>query len=188
MKRKLNPREKVMIVLLAVLAIVAYRFIGGDGIGFGGSPQEEKPAKDFGEPPVVRMDLLELDREGFDPAGRNLFAYYVPPPPPRKAPPRVAPPPRKPPPPRQQPAPPPPQREVKPRAPRPDFSYLGYFGPKDARIAAFDTGSEVYVAREGDLVGKQYKLVAFKHEAVELAYTDPRWEGQTTELQKAGAK
>jgi len=189
MKRRLTTREKVMIGLLAVASIVLYRMMAGDGIGFGGVAPDETKALEFGEAPEVRMDMLARAAAEFDESGRNLFAYYVPP---RKA----APPPRreipKPPPvqrrdPKPPPPPPPPP---KPTAPAPGFQYLGYLGPKDARIAFFDPGNEepILLARVGDVLEKRFRLLGFTHDAVKLGYTEDQWQGRTTELQMAGLR
>jgi len=186
-KRSLNNREKVLGVLLLVAAVIAYKALTGDGIGFG--PANEKPAEDrvFGEPPVVRMDLLAQNREGFDATGRNLFSYYVPPPPPKRY---VAP---APPPPtqavkRERPKPPPPPPPSQPQAPAPRFAYLGYLGPKDEKIAVFDGDDGVMLARVGDTVEDKFRLTEFKHESVMMAYTDEKWEGRTTELKLMGLR
>ena len=187
MKRKLSGREKTMIVLLAVAAVIGYRLMSGDGIGSGAGSRDDQETRDFGDPPVVRMDLLTANQDEFDPAGRNLFAYYVPPAPPPRPAPR---PPRRPlPPPRAFTPPPAPSAPVRPVAPKPNFNYLGYLGPKDARIAVFDSKTEgVKLARVGDLVRNDFRLLEFKHEGVTLGYTDARWQGATAELLMAGAK
>ena len=185
MPRKLSAREKVMIGVLAVAAVAFYRWQGG-GIGFGApTAGADADPLDLPEPPVVRMDLLAQGTAELDAAGRNLFDYYTPPrrpppkPPPRK--PRVVPAEIKPPP------PPPPPR--KPLPPEPKFHYLGYMGPKDAKIAAFDGGDGVIIARAGDVVSDtQFRLKAFRYQAVVLEYLDEKFKGKTTELQLKGVR
>lgn len=184
--RKLFAREKVMLGGLVVAALVFLRWQAG-GIGFGapGAVAEAEPL-DLGQPPVVRMDLLARAPADFGSDGRNLFDYYTPPPKPVKKKPKpevkprvVAP---KPPPP-----PPPPRREPGPPAPK--FHYLGSLGPKEARIAAFDDGEGVVIARAGDVVpDTQFRVKAFKHQAVLLEYLDEKFKGQTTELQLKGVR
>ena len=190
MKRKLTSREFVMIGLLAVAALVAFRMMTGKGIGFGGGGEKEPEVREFGEAPVVRMDLLARAGATFDRGGRNLFDYYTPPPPPRPKPkPR---PPR----PQQQPnpiakqAPAPPPKPLAPTPPAPRFNYLGYLGPKDAKIAVFDDGKTdgVMLARVGDVVQDDFRVIEFKNNSVKMAYTEKKWEGHTTELKLLGLR
>jgi len=175
--------------MLIVAAVIGYRAMTGDGIGFGGpGAQQDAEDRDFGQPPVVRMDLLSQDREDFDPLGRDLFAYYVPPPPPKKYQPPPPPPPT---PKRQLPPPPPPPTTPKPAAPTaplPNFTYLGFFGPKDRKIAAFDGDDGVMLATIGEVVEKQFRLSEFKHDSVVMTYTDEQWDGRTTELKLVGLR
>lgn len=186
MARKLSTREKIMVGGLVLAAIAFYRWQGG-GIGFGAEPEKvaAKPP-DFGTAPVVRMDLLAQGPTAFDVSGRNLFDYYTPPvkaPPRRPKPPPVARPKILPKP----PPPPPPPRKLGPPAPK--FHYLGFVGPKDGKIAAFDFGDEVFLARTGDEVQDSgLRLRAFRHEAVVLEYLDEQFKGQTTELQLKGLR
>ncbi len=187
MSRKLTSREKVMVGLLAVAAVVFYRWQGG-GIGFGTATADaDAEVPNFPEPPVVRMDLLARGTAELDAAGRNLFDYYTPPPKPApKPPPRMKPverPAVKPPP----PPPPPPRRPPGPPAPK--FHYLGSLGPKQGKIAAFDGGDGVVLARAGDVVpDTQFRLKAFRYQAVQLEYLDEQFQGQTTELQLKGVR
>ncbi len=186
MRRKLSAREKVMIVFLAVAALVFYRWQAGD-IGFGApTASADADPLDLPEPPVVRMDLLARNTPVFDADGRNLFDYYTPPRKPARKPPptkrkEVERPPKPPPP------PPPPPRKQGPPAPK--FQYLGSLGPKEAKIAAFDAGEGVFIARAGDVVpDTQFRLKAFRHQAVLLEYLDEQFKGQTTELELKGVR
>jgi hypothetical protein len=188
MMRKLSTREQVMIGVLAVAAVIAYRALSGDGIGFGGAPPEEnEEARVFGEPPAVRVDLLARGGADFDRLGRNLFDYYTPPPEPVKRKPRPAPPPPKPTP-RPTPPPPKPRAAPAPKAPAPQFEYLGYLGPKDEKIAVFDKGEGVMLAKIGDVVEEEFRLAEFKHDSVMMGYTDQRWEGMKAELKLKGLR
>jgi hypothetical protein len=187
-KRKLSNREKVLIVVLGVAGVIAYRALSGDGIGFGGgAASDAEEARNFGEAPLVRMDLLARTTAEFDRKGRNLFDYYTPP---RKVvqQPRPKRPVVQPPPPREVPKPPPPPPTTVARAPNPPFQYLGFLGPKDEKIAVFDDNEDVLLARIGDVVQDGFRLVEFKHDAVMLAYTDQKWQGQTTELKLMGLR
>jgi len=188
MKRKLSTREFVMIGLLAVASVLAFRMMTGDGIGFGGGGEKEAEVREFGEAPVVRMDLLARERATFDRAGRNLFDYYTPPPPPRKPVVHQAPKPRVKPKPTPKQAPAPPPKPPPPKPPSPGFNYLGYLGPKDAKIAVFDDGKTdgMILARIGDVVQDDFRVMEFKHDSVKMAYTQKKWEGHTTELKLKG--
>ena len=185
--RKLSTREKVMIVGLAAAAVFFYRWQVG-GMGFGApTADQDADSLDLPEPPLVRMDLLAQGTVEFDEAGRNLFDFYTPPPKPApKPPPRQKPverPAVKPPP----PLPPPPRRPPGPPAPK--FHYLGSLGPKQGKIAAFDGGDGVVLARAGDVVpDTRFKLKAFRYQAVVLEYLDEQFKGQTTELQLKGVR
>ena len=91
--KQLKPREKFLIgLLMAVGVVVLYIQLGGDNPFVGDTAVAGEPLPPVGESPIVRMDLLAVDAEPYDPSGRNLFAYYVPPkPPPKKRPPRKPP-------------------------------------------------------------------------------------------------
>lgn len=184
--RPLETREKVLIGVLAVVALAVWFGLGGEGLGFGTTDTQESTWGDpLGEPPQVKMGLLARNAEGYDPGGRNLFSYYVPPPPKRAAPP--PPPPREPP--RRTPVTPPPrrdpiQRPVTQGPPKPNFDYIGFIGPKDDRIAVFSDRDEVFVARVGETVQEQFKLQEFGYETVVLGYVSGSYQGQTAELKK----
>lgn len=186
MSRKLTAREKLLIGVLAVGGAFALYTLRGDALGLGGPADDgafvEPPD---GEPPVVRMDLLARAAQDFSEGGRNLFDYYTPPPPP--PPPRVVLPPPppvkverpKPPPPRE-PGPPPP-----PKPPFPNFKYLGFLGPKDARIAVFevdDMENPQVLAGVGDVVQKEFRLKEFRYESVVFGYTNELFADRTAEL------
>lgn len=187
--RKLTSREKVLIGVLCVGGILGLRFLSGDGGLFVTREEEKEASRLLGDPPVVRVDLLERSPEPFDPKGRNLFAYYVPP----RPEPVYVPPPK---PvvveraePRELPKPPPPPPPVTPKPPEPKFRYIGYIGPKDNLFAAFDLGGEdPELRRVGELVTDQFRLAGFEHRAVKLTYTDERWTGQSAELALSGKR
>jgi hypothetical protein len=171
-----------------VAGVIAYRALSGDGMGFGGGADEQtEEPRVFGEAPVVRMDLLARAAEGFEAGGRNLFDYYTPPPPPRPKP-KPKPPPPKPKPRRTPPQPPPPPPTAVVKAPPPEFHYLGYLGPKEEKIAVFDGGDGVMLARIGDVIEDEFRLVEFSHDSVTMAYTDQQWKGMTTELKLKGLR
>jgi hypothetical protein len=184
--RKPTGREYFFIVVLAAFGIgyLAYR---DDGRLFGGGRDEQKKSGAFGIAPIVRMAQLAARTEDYNPRGRNLFEYYTPPPPPRKEPAQRAAPPKP-----QSKAPvsrPAPTRrvEAKPvnaglRPPNINLTYLGYLGPKDDKIAVFEDGEDMLLARAGEIVHKDFTVVEFKFESVVMGYVDTRFKEMTTEL------
>jgi len=187
-KRKLTLREKILSGLLVASALLVYRYWGSEGINFGARLDTAPDERALGAPPRVRMDLLEQGATGFDPRGRNLFDYYTPPPPPRAM--VYAPPP---PPVHVVATPPPPPPTYAPREtvvppPLPAFQYLGYIGPKDAKIAIFDAGKGTILKRTGEVVQEEFRLLEFRHDGVTLGYTNAKWKSQTTELKQQAAR
>lgn len=185
MARRITGREYFLIAVLVAAGGIAYYTMRGPG-GASSDGDETTAASDLGDPPVVQMTRLTGTTEDYDPQGRDLFKYYTPPPPPPPAPPQ------------RKVAAPPPQREVKPPPPRPTtpevrgpstpqppripFQYIGLLGPKDSRIAVFEQGEEILVARAGEVLNDQFRVVEFKYEAVVMGYTDKRFSDKTTEL------
>ena len=187
--RKLNTREYVLIVLLGVVAVFLFYYNRDAGLGGRQSDDLAGEDLDFGDPPWVRLDRLVAQLDGYDAGGRDLFKYYTPPPPKRE---QVKPPPRR------EPVERPPRPAVQRERPRPvdtgpkppaiNFSYLGYLGPKDKKIAVFEDGDQVTLARAGDVVKDHFRVVEFGFEAVVMGYVDERFKDQTSEIrQKAGA-
>lgn len=183
---KLSKREYVLLAVLAVAVILVLWFNRDSGL-FGGAEATADDEPLPGDAPVVEMARLVGEPESYDARGRNLFQYYVPPPPKRPARQPVKPPERK-------KVTPPPQRPTttrearKPpaaRPPAPSFKYLGFLGPKDAKLAVFEESEELELVAVGDVVKKQFRLIEFKYEGVLLGYTDRRFTGQTTELKQS---
>jgi hypothetical protein len=184
--RKLSGREKAWLALLGTAGSLGlvYR-MGGEGSIFRGADKPaEPPAPAYGDPPVVQMELLASFQRDYNPRGRDLFQYYVPPPPP-PPPVQYIPPPPPPPPPIQAPQPtvrrpsgPPPD----PPPPVPGFIFLGYIGPKQDKIAVFEEGQEIVLARVGEVVQNRFRVVEFKFQTVVLGYEEDRYKGKTTEL------
>jgi len=184
MRRKITSREWGMIAFLAAVGLFAIFSRGGRGTasGDGTAGLEEL---DVSLTPVVDMAALNAQPVTYDPEGRSLFKYYEPP---RPQPVRTPPPRptevRKPPP------PPPPQPDREPRErgpatippPKPNFTYLGFFGPKDNKIAVFEDKDDIMLAQTGDVVWDKFIVLDFKYEGVVLGFTEKRFAGQTTEL------
>jgi len=187
--RKLSTREYVLVVLLGVVAV--FLFYYNRDARLGGRESDSLAGEDlkFRTAPLVRLDRLEGQLDGYDAGGRDLFKYYTPPPPKPK---QVKRPPAKPVEerPRPQAVRRPPREPVDtgPKPPAINFTYLGYLGPKDRKIAVFEDGNQVTLARAGEVVKDHFRVVEFGFEAVVMGYVDERFKDQTSELrQKSGA-
>ena len=195
MAKKPTRREIVLLVLLAAVAIivVVYDF-GAAGLGTN-DPNAALDAIQVGEAPTVNLARLSLDPAGYDPQGRDLFAYGSPP--------RVKAPPPPPPKPTKVARPPQQNNRVKrkapvqrkkntapaaARAPQPQFEFLGYLGPKDARVFAFEEGEEIFIAGVGEVVKDDFKVLELQYKTVVLGYVDDKWKGQTAELEMKEAR
>lgn len=187
--RQLSQREFTLLGLLALAGIVLFYFSPKGGIGSSGHESFGDVAK-LGEAPEVHLDRLAGRTDGYDPKGRNLFQFYTPPPP------VVAPPPTPPPTPRPIATPPPvivnrdppAGGHYRPQPPAITLTYLGFLGPKENRIAVFEDGQEMLLAKKGEVVKQQFRVVDFGYETVVMGYVDERFRGETQELpQQAGA-
>ena len=106
--------------------------------------------------PTLRLDLLKVSEDTkYAGSGRNIFRVFVPPPPRPVAPVVVtAPPPGPPPPP-----PPPPINLV----------FYGFATPVGGAKRIFlAQGEDVFIAKEGDIVNRRYKIVHISPNAVEI--------------------
>ena len=188
--RQLSRREYTLLGLLALAGVVLFYFAPKAGIGGAAGHESFGDVAKLGEAPVVNLDRLAGRTDRYDPDGRNLFQYYTPPPP------VVAPPPTPPPTPRPIATPPPVMvnrdppdgRAYRPQPPAINLTYLGFLGPKDNRIAVFEDGQEMLLAKKGEVVKQQFRVVDFGFETVVMGYVDERFRGETQELpQQAGA-
>ena len=182
--RKPTPRETVFLVLLAGVALVSLYYLRGGGRGFGGTGDAGETVALPGDAPVVQLASLEREPGNYDPKGRDLFKYGQPP---RVLRPKVPAPKPQPPRPRNQiPRTPKPTRQMPvdtgPRPPKPNFKYLGYLGPKDNRIAVFEAGENMVLARSGEVVQEKFRVLEFRYETIVMGYTDERFRDKTTEL------
>jgi hypothetical protein len=75
------------------------------------------------------------------------------------------------------PQPPPP-----PQPPVIQFKFLGFVGPPNNRIAAFEENDVTFVAKTGEIVKTQFKIDEIKYESVVISYVNPTFKGQTREL------
>lgn len=210
MARPLNSREKRLLAVLAVagLAFVWWKLSGDTQQATGSTSEQAHLGALKDEPPQVHMDLLAREAALYDGKGRDLFKYAPRPPSPaelrrlraeadaarraeeerrraaeeaaRKAAEEAV---------KQQaylaanPPPPP-----KPQPPVISFKYIGNFGPKESRIVAFEDGKGVFVARVGEVVREQFRVVEIKHNAVVMGYTREEFRSQVKELPLSGGR
>ena len=201
MARKLTTREYVLVFVLVVVgAVVLYWNLQDQERGGGQALDEEKKDSALADAPVVMLALLTKPPEQYDPHGRDLFKYADRPLTAEelearrraeeerqrrlreeaerrrqmqgnraKAQERQ----------KQAKAPPRPTGPVPPRA---AFAYLGYLGPKDDKIAVFERGQKVLLARAGEVVEEQFVVKEINYEVVVLGYTKEQFKNRTTEL------
>jgi hypothetical protein len=206
MARRLTRRESVLLGGL-VAAGAAYLYWGSvreasrlTPVAAGAEPGSLK----F-DPPVVQMALLTRPPEEYDPEGRDLFKYAQRPETAAERRTRAAaeaervrelhrqaeaqrrrdeer---------RKQEAllaevtartPQPPPRPPAPTPPRVNFTYLGYLGPKEDRIAVFEHGDELLLARAGEVIQEHFRIKEIRYQRVVLGYTRDEFKNQTTEL------
>ena len=183
--RKLTSREIFLLVVVAGLGTLGWVYGRGGNLGIGTAGATELDPLSFGDAPKVELARLDLEPEEFNPKARNLFSYFVPPPPVVKTPP-----PRQ----RQEPVrvvtptptvgrtPPRPQRPREIPAPKPTCRYIGHMGQKDRMMAVLECGDEVVLAAKGEVFEKQFKVLDFKYEMLEVGYTAEKWAEKSTEL------
>lgn len=210
MARTLSGREKRLLGTLGAITalFVWWQWSGDSAVAPQGPAAGGATDVAFDDPPRVRMDLLAREAEVYDGKGRDLFKYSPRPPSPselrrlraeaeaarraeeearkraeeeaarraeedarRQA--EIA---RNPPPP------------PKPQPPAITFRYIGNFGPKEQRIVAFDDGKGVFVARVGEVVREQFRVVDVKHNTVVIGYTRPEFQSQVKELPLSGGR
>ena len=210
MARSLSGREKRLLAAFGLVAVLfAWWRLTRDAPGSApGATSDAALAEIRDEPPRVRMDLLAREAALYDGKGRDLFKYSPRPPSPselrrlraeaerqrkmeeearRRAEEEAR---------RQAEAealrqaqiaanPPPPP---KPQPPPITFKYIGNFGPKESRIVAFEDGKGVFVARVGEVVREQFRVVEIKHNAVVMGYTREDFRSQVKELPLSGGR
>ena len=127
--------------------------------------------------PTIREDLLEAVRKvEYKGSSRNIFQVYTPPPPP--------------------PPPPPPAREpvepvnvTPPGPPPPPPIPLKFYGTAQApgnqpRKAFLIEGEEIFIAKEGDVVAKSYRVIRIGPTSIELEDTRSRQRQQLPLLEE----
>ena len=177
---------------MLAIAVFAVAYFGREQVGAGVRDARDKA--DMGivkQYPEVLLSMLSPEIADYDPDGRNLFKYYTPPPkrPTQDKTPKPPPITRNNPPIRNEPVAQrvnPTKVDRGPQVPNMGFDYLGYLGPKDNKIAVFAEGEELLLARIGDVIQKQFKLVDFGYETVVMGYTDDTFKDETKELAQVG--
>jgi len=184
--RKLTRREFVLIGVLVAAGLIVFSSLD-TGIGGGGSKARQDEAGPLGSPPVIYMHAIYAKAEEYGDSNRDLFMYGTPPrpkgqplqavrrPPPTRKPelpkrPVVSPPPR-----------PQPTKKIM-QPPEIHFKYVGYLGPKDGKIAVFADGDDMILARAGDIVKDEFRVLEFRYESILMGYTDGRFRDKTTEV------
>jgi hypothetical protein len=214
---KQRRRELTLGGVLVVLAILLWVQLGrapaGRSAGLsvpGGRPADLSGLKVFNVP----WAALDADRPGYDPSGRNIFQFgVIPPPPPPKLSPQeqaaIAEAQRRAEEERQRqielqrqqeaqrqqevqqqqaiqaalPPPPPP----KPQPPPIAYKFIGYIGPPEAKIAVLHDGTDMVFARQGEVIGKGFRILEIGYESIKFGYTDAQFKGETTTLPMSSA-
>jgi hypothetical protein len=206
MARKLSKREVGLLSFLTVAAVsyLVYVWLQQGSIGrrVDGTAEEKKTAVSKEPPPVVRMDLLARPVDPYDGSGRDLFQYSQRPPSAEEirrlkeeaerrrkeaeeAAKRAAIDAAE----RQK------QQEVAareavlhpppPQPPAINLRYLGVIGPKDDKIVVFEDAGQLLLARRGEVVKDQFRIVDVKWQSVIMGFVRPEFKGQTRELTMA---
>ena len=205
MARRPSQREGYLLAGLGLaLAFWLWRSFGAEAPAVVAAAQRAEAKKDLvlGTAPKVHMDLLERAVVKYDRNGRDLFKYSVRPPSwaqvkqMRAAAAAAA---------KAQkeaeerarllalqrqeedakraeflrlnPPPPPP-----PQPPAITFKFLGFVGPPNNRIAAFEENEATFVAKTGEVVKTQFRIDEIKYESVIISYVNPTFKGQVREL------
>jgi hypothetical protein len=206
MARALTRRELQLVAGLGVVAAVWlwYAWGSSEPPATVAAKKAEAARRDlvFGRVPLVHMEQLDRTVATYDASGRDLFKYSTrppswaevkrlkaeaaaaakaqreaeararllaeqkakedaerqeylrlhPPPPPKPAPPPVM------------------------------FVFIGFVGPPDGRIAAFEQNNELILAKTGDIVKKDFRLEEIRYESVLISFVNPQFKGETREL------
>ncbi len=75
--------------------------------------------------------------------------------------------------------PPPPPKPVPPAI---TFRYSGYLGSEANKMAVLYIGDDMMMARRGDIVERQFKVLDIGYDWVKIGYTDPQFSDQSQKL------
>ena len=59
---------------------------------------------------------------------------------------------------------------------------MGYMGPKDGRLAFFESGKELHMAKEGEVLLKEYRVVKIGYDSVTIGFTRPEFKSDRREI------
>ncbi|HEX6851684.1 MAG TPA: hypothetical protein VF139_09790 [Candidatus Polarisedimenticolaceae bacterium] len=205
MARKLEKREWILLGVLSAVAIWVWMNQGGEEPGPSAAAAAAAKEAARRNAPVIRMDLLAHAEPTAEGGMRDLFKFEARPPSPaevrrqqelerqrqlalkkqqeeearlakerelalaRQREEEL----------RNPKPPPPPPEPVPPAIP---FQYIGLLGPKDAKIGVFEEGKDIVIARVGETVRDQFRLVELKHDAAIIGYTRTEFRNKTKEL------
>ncbi len=88
-----------------------------------------------------------------------------------------------PPPPAEDPTPKPPSPPPKPTAPAINFKLMGMMGPTDRKFGVFLDGDKVMMARKGEVLLGQFRVLAIGPESAEIGFVDPAFKDEKRKLQ-----
>ncbi len=81
-------------------------------------------------------------------------------------------------------APPPPPREpAKPVAPDFPYKFIGLLGESDSRIAIFVDDQDFILAKEGEDVKEDFRIMRIGYDTLQIGYTDPQFKEESRILQ-----
>lgn len=159
-----NKKKTVLAIVLLVVAValIAYQFTGNEASQAPGTAPATGGAKPGVKPhlvarsldPTLRFDLLKSSEDvTYKGNGRNIFSSAAPPP---ETPPQA-----------QTPL----KQEAPPPAPPPriDLKFYGFEGGKSGAKRVFLLkGEDIFLAKEGDIVDRRYKILHVGTNSVEV--------------------
>jgi hypothetical protein len=68
-----------------------------------------------------------------------------------------------------------PRSPAKPTPPPIPFKFVGVLGPSNAKIVIFADEGEFLLAKEGEPVKEQFRIMKISHETLQMGFTDPQF-------------
>jgi hypothetical protein len=84
---------------------------------------------------------------------------------------------------REEPKPPPPKEPPKPVPPDFPYKFIGILGEADSKIAIFLDDSDFLLAKEGEDVKEEFRIVRIGYDTLQIGYTDPQFTEESRILQ-----
>jgi hypothetical protein len=75
--------------------------------------------------------------------------------------------------------PPPPPR---PQPPPINYKFIGYIGPPEHKIGVLHDGTDLIFVRQGEVLGKDFRILEIGYESIKFGYIDPQFKGETQTL------